>query len=257
MYGKHFASTYTGSMIGAGFNVFAVWGYVIAHTVKSRIELNPILLSALLGGPAEEVQKAIDYLCQPDAKSRCKESGGRRLIREGEYQYFVVNHEKYRSIKNEDERREYLRIAKQRSRQRMSSAMSISQGVSSAVSTHTEAEAEAEADNNIPCPNSDDFRLSGLLCSLILARKPDFKRPNLQSWAKHIDRMIRLDRRTPERIEQVIRWCQQDSFWQSNILSTEKLREKFDQLDLKIGKQNGHRETRTDRRNQVAGNFIR
>ena len=107
------------------------------------------------------------------------------------------------------------------------------------------------------CPNSDEFRLSELLLNLILSRKPDFKRPNLQSWAKHIDRMIRLDRRTPERIEQVIRWCQQDSFWQSNILSTEKLREKFDQLDLKIGKQNGHRETRTDRGGQVAGNFIR
>jgi hypothetical protein len=52
--------------------------------------------------------------------------------------------------------------------------------------------------------------------------------------------MIRLDERKPERIEQVIRWTQQDPFWQGNILSTAKLREKFDQLELKMGsKKNG------------------
>jgi len=87
---------------------------------------------------------------------------------------------------------------------------------------------------NILRPNSDEFRLSELLLNLILERKPDFKKPHLQSWSKHIDRMIRLDKRTPERIEAVIRWSQKDPFWQNNILSAEKLREKFDQLELKM-----------------------
>jgi hypothetical protein len=45
--------------------------------------------------------------------------------------------------------------------------------------------------------------------------------------------MIRLDNRAPESIEAVIRWCQADTFWQNNILSGAKLREQYDQLDLK------------------------
>ena len=68
---------------------------------------------------------------------------------------------------------------------------------------------------------------------LILSRKPDFKKPDLQKWASYIDNMLRLDKRTPEAIEAVIRWCQADDFWCNNILSTAKLRKQFDQLDLK------------------------
>jgi DNA-binding MarR family transcriptional regulator len=88
--------------------------------------------------------------------------------------------------------------------------------------------------NNNSRPNSDEFRLAELLLNLILERKSDFKKPNLQTWVIHIERMIRLDKRTPERIEAVIRWVQKDLFWQANILSTAKLREKFDQLELKM-----------------------
>jgi hypothetical protein len=87
---------------------------------------------------------------------------------------------------------------------------------------------------NIERPNANAFRLAELLLNLILERKPDFKRPDLRQWEKHVERMIRLDKRMPERIEAIIHWCQRDSFWQANILSTAKLREKFDQLELKM-----------------------
>ena len=82
--------------------------------------------------------------------------------------------------------------------------------------------------------NSDEFRLSALLLSLILERNPEHKKPNLQTWAKEIDFMIRIDGRLPQKIEDVIKWCQKDSFWFKNILSTKKLRDKFDQLVLKM-----------------------
>ena len=42
--------------------------------------------------------------------------------------------------------------------------------------------------------------------------------------------MIRVDNRIPDKIKEVILWCQRDSFWQSNILSTKKLRAQYDQL---------------------------
>ena len=82
--------------------------------------------------------------------------------------------------------------------------------------------------------NSDEFRLSELLLSLILKRNPKYKKPDLQIWAKHINRMIRLDSRKTDDIEVVIKWSQVDLFWQNNIISTQKLREKFDQLKMKL-----------------------
>ncbi len=81
---------------------------------------------------------------------------------------------------------------------------------------------------------SDEIRLSKLLYNLIVKRNPKHSQPNLDLWAIHIDRMILLDKRAVEEIEEVIQWTQSDSFWQNNILSTKKLREKFDQLFLKM-----------------------
>ncbi len=77
------------------------------------------------------------------------------------------------------------------------------------------------------------YRLAELLFKKILSRNPAHKTPNLQSWAKQVDLMLRVDKREAADIERLILWSQQDHFWQNNILSTSKLREKFDQLSLK------------------------
>ena len=82
--------------------------------------------------------------------------------------------------------------------------------------------------------DSEEIRLSQLLFSLIQENNPKAKKPNIQTWAKHIDLAMRLDNRTPEELERVIRWCQADNFWHKVILSTEKLRNKFDQLWLQM-----------------------
>ena len=116
MYGKFFASTFTGSMFGAGADVFAVWGWIIANTAESTIEINPSLTGAVLGLSPNRVQKALEYLCAKDPHSRTKELDGRRLVHEGAYQYRVVNHHTYRAIRNEEERRAYNREAQRRSR---------------------------------------------------------------------------------------------------------------------------------------------
>ena len=40
--------------------------------------------------------------------------------------------------------------------------------------------------------------------------------------------------RTPEQIRTTLAWVRADSFWKSNVLSPEKLREKWDTLQVKI-----------------------
>ena len=83
-----------------------------------------------------------------------------------------------------------------------------------------------------------DYELSNLLLEEIKNNLPTFKSPNIDEWANHVSKMRRLDNRTPEQIEYIIKWCQQDHFWQGNILSTKKLREKFDQLIAQVKRAN-------------------
>lgn len=84
--------------------------------------------------------------------------------------------------------------------------------------------------------DSDEFRLSNLLYELIKKNNPKFKEPNLDNWCGHVDKMIRLDKRSIDDIEAVIRWCQEDNFWHKNILSTDKLRKQFDKLYIGMPK---------------------
>lgn len=89
---------------------------------------------------------------------------------------------------------------------------------------------------------SPTLRLATFLFNCIRINRPEFKQPDLQAWANHIDLMIRKDKRDPENIQEVIRWAQADNTpqegsgfcWAANILSTQKLRQQFDQLAIKM-----------------------
>lgn len=149
MYGKFFASAFTGSMFGSGPEVFSTWAYVIANTRRdSHVELNIRLMAVAIGCSEDSVKKAIAFLCNPDPGSRSKELEGKRLLKVGEYLYEVVNHQKYREIRNEDDRREYFRQKKAESRARKDGVKAfVKNGQSkSIVSTHADAEEEAEKD---------------------------------------------------------------------------------------------------------------
>lgn len=101
-----------------------------------------------------------------------------------------------------------------------------------------------ERKNKNPYVEGDEpLRLAALLLTEIRKNKCDFKGPaNIQAWAKEFDLMIRRDGRPPERIEQVIQWVQSDHGdgkgswrgWASNILSPGKLRQRYDELELKM-----------------------
>lgn len=121
MFGKHFASMYSGSMVGSGALVFALMGYVVANMkpdseVGMQVEMNPDILGTVFGEPVKSVEAAIKKLCSPDPKSRSKEEDGRRLVQVGQYDYRVVNGPKYAAIRDEEGRREYNRKAKQKER---------------------------------------------------------------------------------------------------------------------------------------------
>lgn len=126
MYGKIFETTFTGSMCGAGSDVFAVWAYVIANTDGNHhIEINPVMVGALLGMSAAAVEEVIHKFCSPDPKSRTTVKDGRKLEHVSGFLYFVVNHEAYREIRNEDDRRDYFKIKKREQRARQKNGKTL------------------------------------------------------------------------------------------------------------------------------------
>ncbi|PFR25087.1 hypothetical protein COK20_31140, partial [Bacillus cereus] len=68
----------------------------------------------------------------------------------------------------------------------------------------------------------------------IKGNNPKQKEPNFNNWANEFRLMRERDNREPQEIKDVIDWCQADPFWQGNILSPKKLREKFDQLTIQM-----------------------
>ncbi len=87
----------------------------------------------------------------------------------------------------------------------------------------------------------ESLKLSNLLAILIKNNNPKNKyildgnfEGSVKRWAEDINKINEIDKQTWKDIEDVINWCQNDSFWKANILSGLKLREKFTQLQTKM-----------------------
>lgn len=119
MFGKVFDTMYTGSMVGAGPMVFALMPYAVTHcNADGLVEINPRLVSALIGAPVEDVEQALQYLMSPDPDSRSDAEEGRRLVKEGPFLYRLVNHAKYRNLQNAEDQRTHTRERVRRLRQK-------------------------------------------------------------------------------------------------------------------------------------------
>lgn len=161
MYVKLFPELYTGSMVGAGCSVFAVWTYALANSdAGGYVELNPKLLAMVLGGSVQEIEQAIDFLMRPDPDSRSKTEEGRRIVKEGQFLYRLVNYEKYRAIRDKQDRREYQREWDRKKRP-SGHKRSASPTQSDTVRHSPTGPTQAEADTNTPLtPPGGDARFA-------------------------------------------------------------------------------------------------
>lgn len=96
----------------------------------------------------------------------------------------------------------------------------------------------SEIADAIPDPPRVDVRdICNYLADIVEAQGS--KRPTVsKTWEREARLLIDKDGRTVEQIKWVIDWVQRDTFWQPNILSMPKLREKFDQVRLKAMAEN-------------------
>ena len=92
-------------------------------------------------------------------------------------------------------------------------------------------ESKGRVGADAPPPRPEVAALCDLLADLVEANGS--KRPTVTAkWHDAARLMIDRDNREPEQVAQVIRWAQASTFWQANVMSMPKLREKFDTLRL-------------------------
>ena len=239
MYARVYDQIFSSSIMEENIETRYIWFCLLTLADKEGfVDMTIPAIARRINLEESIVTKAIEKFMLPDPSSRTLSHEGKRLekIRES-FGWKIINYIHYRDLRNEENRREYMR-------EYMRGQRNVNKKVNSNVNkltvstckpplaTTATATATATATKDKYSRNSDEFRLSSLLLSKILERRPTYKKPNLQKWAKQIDLMIRIDKRNIAEIEKIIIWCQSDSFWQNNILSVNKLREQFDRLAL-------------------------
>lgn len=96
--------------------------------------------------------------------------------------------------------------------------------------------------------DSLEMKMALKLESLIKENDEKFKAPNLQTWCNHFRLMMERDNRTEEEIYTAMTFAQSSEFWQSNILSAEKLRNHMTRLLM----QNKQKKSATGAKNNFA-----
>lgn len=227
---KLFGSIVTSSVWIEPHPVLRVWVAMLAMADANGIVEGSIPgFANLCRVTIPEMEEAIKKFSSPDSYSRSPEADGRRIeaVPGG---WRIINRNKYRD-KGQDapgSRAADMRRYRQRKKEYINNDVTDCNALPPLPTRYTEIEKEKNS------PNSKPYKLSCYFLQLILDRKPDLKKPNLQTWAKSFDRMIRLDNRNPDRIAEVLEWSQKDNFWKKNILSPDTLRKQFDRIEIQM-----------------------
>jgi hypothetical protein len=105
------------------------------------------------------------------------------------------------------------------------------------IEEEVEEEKEEDKKKEPYIETSDEVRLSRLLLEKIINEFPTHRfiknPPSIQSWAKHVDLMIRRDGRSVEQIEYVVNWLYGDNLTGEitfEVQGTQSVRKKFDKI---------------------------
>ncbi len=94
--------------------------------------------------------------------------------------------------------------------------------------------------------DSLEMRMTLKFESLIQEKDEKFKVSNPTAWCDQFRLMMEKDERTPEEIHTAMIFAQTDSFWQSNVLSAEKLRKQMTTLLIQHKQKESGRNAKTN-----------
>ena len=105
-------------------------------------------------------------------------------------------------------------------------------------SSELSGESPDQVSKNLFPHDSKPYKLAAYLDEQVISHSPSCKKRRtegqLQKWAATFDLMNRRDGIPWDAIRDVLVFSQKDSFWQTNILSADKFRKQYVQLEMKM-----------------------
>jgi len=145
-YTKLFNSILASTIWDADMPTRIVWITLLAMADKNGVAEGSLPgLAKFARVTRKDCERALKILIAPDPDSRSQEYGGRRIM-PVDGGWMLLNHAKYRTKLNEDERREYLRVKQAEYRRQHKSTTVNNRQQPSTVSTQAEADTEADTD---------------------------------------------------------------------------------------------------------------
>lgn len=112
MYGKIFKQIYASSIAEDYLTRFVFMDLIVLADSDGVVDMTPEAIARATNVPLDIVNSAVNKLTQPDPRSRSKEENGARLRKLDDHRdwgWQIVNYEHYRAIRDEDERKLYMR----------------------------------------------------------------------------------------------------------------------------------------------------
>ncbi len=114
MYGKLFTQMYDGTLATRGpwQALVTFQQFIILADKEGVVDMTPEAISRRTTVPLEIIAAGIAALEEADPQSRTPDLEGRRIVRLSDgrdWGWSIVNHAKYRAIRSQEERREYMR----------------------------------------------------------------------------------------------------------------------------------------------------
>jgi hypothetical protein len=112
VYGKIFDSIYDGSLYGQWEGIVTLQQMIVLCDQEGFVDMTPQALAARTSIPLEIIQKGVAILMEPDRYSRTEGAEGRRIElidARRPWGWKIVNYGKYREMRTEEDRREYMR----------------------------------------------------------------------------------------------------------------------------------------------------
>lgn len=104
------------------------------------------------------------------------------------------------------------------------------------------AEAAIQSPKGDKWGTADDLKAAEWIFTKVKVVAPTAKQPNWPSWSNDIRLMRNAIEVTHHEICEVFKWANSDHFWQTNIMSPSKLREKWDTLKAQMNQPNRNRQ---------------
>lgn len=147
MYGKVFESMYDGTLRGHWQAIVTMQQLVVLATPDGVVDMTPEAIAGRTSIPLAIIKAGLKHLADPDPFTRTPGEEGRRIVLLDDHRpwgWRLVNHAKYRALRDHEQKREADRLRQSKKRNEDKGVASTSRDVAKVAHTDTDTDAGKE-----------------------------------------------------------------------------------------------------------------